>query len=426
MKKKPGDQSKEMGGRKQPRRRGRLDRQALIKIGGWGLIAIFLLIIVMMVASQFYPNVKQLAIPRRLVARVVAPLQKAFAAATDGVVRYLGKLKLRSNIEYEYEQLLSKYDELVDRTMLLEETERKLQHYADLDDERTRNMRLDGIKANVIGWDPSNYTYTMQLNVGKRHGVADNMAVGVPGALIGLTYNTTEDRCNVLAIVDSGCNVAALIESSRDKGTVRGTLAIDGTYACRMYYLSYTTLPRPGDRVVTSGVGMNIPKGIPIGYVRESTRGLENNKQYIVIEPIADFNHIEYVLVYRYRPEVAESAPERDAGAETTFVPLPSIQPVPTFFGQAVPEETPPPPGTETAEPDELPVDNVVDQTTQPPDPDQADSITPAPEEEDGFVYIDAQQPNQTPMPDPTPEPTPSPEPTATFAIEEMTLEEDP
>ena len=41
----------EMGAGSSPGAEGRLDRQAPIKIGGWGLIAIFLLIIVMMVAS---------------------------------------------------------------------------------------------------------------------------------------------------------------------------------------------------------------------------------------------------------------------------------------------------------------------------------------------------------------------------------------
>ena len=51
-----------------------------------------------------------------------------------------------------------------------------------------------------------------------------------------------------------------------------------------MYYLTqYSSLP-PCDRIITSGVGA-LSKGIPIGYVRESTRGLEDSKQYIVWNP---------------------------------------------------------------------------------------------------------------------------------------------
>ena len=65
-------------------------------------------------------------------------------------------------------------------------------------------------------------------------------------------------------------------------------------------------LPRPGDLVVTSGVGLSFPKGIPIGIVRESTRGMDANKQYIILEPRVDFQHLEYVIVLRYKPQAAE------------------------------------------------------------------------------------------------------------------------
>ncbi len=388
----------------------------LIRIG---IMILLSLIILSMVAAQFFPEIAVLEAPRRFVARTITPIQRTFATATEGIVSYLRKLKLRSNLEYEYERLLMMYNEKVDESMLLEEYRSRLQNYADLEDERSRNLNLDGIKANVIGWDTSNYTYTLTLDVGTRQGVQDNMAVAVPGALIGITYNTTASTCNVIGIVDANCNVSALIESSRDQGTLSGTLSIDGKYACRMYYLTYSTLPRPGDRVVTSGIGMAIPKGIPIGHVRESTRGLENNKQYIVVEPIADFEHIEYVLVYRYRPTPGEVDESRRDDIAPTFVPLPSANPVPTFIGQPEPEFTGMPgeittEGTETPTPSPTP-------SAEPED----ENKTPEPTEE-GFVYVDAVPADATETPEPTPEPSATPEPTATFSVDDMTVEQDP
>ena len=128
------------------------------------------------------------------------------------------------------------------------------------------------------------------------------MAVTLSGALIGYTETVTDTQSTVRTIIDSEASIAALIQSSRDQGTIRGTLGIDGTPMCRMYYLPDDHLPRPGDVVVTSGVSMSFPKGIPIGTVRESTRGMDANKQYIIVEPTADFQHIEYVNVMRYKP----------------------------------------------------------------------------------------------------------------------------
>ena len=132
------------------------------------------------------------------------------------------------------------------------------------------------------------------------------MAVTMDGAMVGYTYNVTPTKSTVRTIIDSEASIAALIQSSRDQGTVRGTLGVDGTPLCRMYYLPEDNLPRPGDVVVTSGVGdlndgRSFPKGIPIGTVRESTRGMESNKQFVVVEPQADFQHIEYVIVLRYQ-----------------------------------------------------------------------------------------------------------------------------
>lgn len=88
------------------------------------------------------------------------------------------------------------------------------------------------------------------------------MAVTISGALVGYTENVQEDEATVRTVIDSNFSIAALIQSSRDQGTIRGTLGVDGTPMCRMYYLPDDNLPRPGDLVVTSGVGLSFPKGI--------------------------------------------------------------------------------------------------------------------------------------------------------------------
>ena len=179
------------------------------------------------------------------------------------------------------------------------------------------------------------------------------VAVTMDGAMVGYTYNVTPTKSTVRTIIDSEASIAALIQSSRDQGTVRGTLGVDGTPLCRMYYLPEDNLPRPGDVVVTSGVGdlndgRSFPKGIPIGTVRESTRGMESNKQFVVVEPQADFQHIEYVIVLRYQP-AAQAVEERASTDEgISFTPLDSPVPVPTVqigsdFYQLAPTPTPSP-----------------------------------------------------------------------------------
>ncbi len=401
------------GNKRERPAQGATERQrAFTRLLGIAVAILLLAVIGVMVLSQFF-DTPILRAPRAMVARVVTPVQNAFASGTDFIVDYLRMLKLRSNWEYEYNLLRDKVDELTDQAMLVKALQQQLQAYEDLDDELSRNIGLNGLKANIIGRDTSNYTYTLTLDVGSRQGVEDNMAVVVPGALVGITYDTKLDSTLVKGIIDTDCSIPAVIESNRDPGTVSGTLAIDGQKNCRMYYLSYTTLPRPGDLVVTSGTGVRLPKGIPIGRVRESTRGLEDSKQFIVLEPIADFDHLEYVIIYRYRPTY--SAPERQAlPATPTFVPLASIRPVPTLIGQPEPVGSPKPGQTPSPTPN--------------PSESPAPPLTPGPEEtplsEDGVIYNAPVLTDATPTVEPSPPPV-TPVPSPTFSPEELTVEED-
>ncbi len=393
-------------------------QRGIAKLLGYGTVVLLLVIIVVTIASQFF-DTPLLAAPRRFVARVISPAQNVFSKGTDVVVDYLRTLKRRSNLEAEYKALLEQVDDLKDQAMQASELQRQLLEMADLNDELSRNFNLNGIQATVIGRDTSNYTYTLTIDVGSRQGVENNMVVCIRGALVGITYDVTENRSLVKGIIDRECEVAGLIESNRDQGTVSGTLSIDGKNNCRMYYLTFSTLPRPGDLVVTSGIGTRLPKGIPIGTVRESTRGLEDNKQFIVIEPIADFDHIEYVIVYRYRPNY----PQQDTRprAETSFIPLPSLKPVPTFIGQPAPAETPGASVSPGVEETQTPVPS----PSFTPGPEE----TPAPETQvqapDDFIYNAPAIIDATATPDLFPEYTPTPEPTATFSPQEMTVEED-
>ncbi len=290
------------------------------------------------------------AAPENAVSGVVTPVQSVFSGLVDGVVDYLYKLKLRSRLELEYNNLKQENEQLIYDAMLAEELQHKLSVYENLYDEISVNESMNPLVATVIGRESGNYFSVFTINKGSNHGVQDYMAVTMDGALVGYTYNVSANKSTVRTIIDSEASIAGLISSSRDQGTVRGTLGVDGTALCRMYYLPEDNLPRPGDLVVTSGVGMSFPKGIPIGTVKESTRGMESNKQFVVVSPQADFQHIEYVIVLRYQPE-AEDVEERSSSNDSlTITPLDTAAPVPTiqigsdFYQLApTPEPTPEP-----------------------------------------------------------------------------------
>jgi len=387
-----------------------------------GLVTLVLLLTVgAYIFHRIVPTAPLLGLPENVVGNVVTPVQNFFSGLTETFTGYFRSLKLRANLENEYNALRAENEQLVYKAMLADELQNTLSQYEDLSDEIAANANMKPIVCTVIGKSDSNYFSTLTINKGTEDGVEDYMAVTISGALVGYTENTQAHKATVRTVIDSDASIAALIQSSRDQGTVRGTLGVDGTPLCRMYYLPDDNLPRPGDLVVTSGVGLSFPKGIPIGVVRESTRGMDANKQYIVLEPQVDFQHLEYVIVLRYKP-LAEAVSGRENGrTDVEIVPLESARPSPVvpeiasslFESQntAVPDsdatETPSPEPTETPNPTPTP------RPTPSPTPDE----TPL---EYNVIVLHGE-------PTPTPTPTPAPTSTPYFTPDpaDMTFEED-
>ena len=317
-----------------------------------------------------------LSVPEDAVATVITPIQTGFSTVVESVVNYLYKLKLRANLELAYNELKDENEQLVYQAMLANELQYKLSVYENLYDEISVNESMNPLVATVIDHDSGNYFSVFTINKGSNDGVADFMAVTMDGALVGYTYNVSSNKSSVRTIIDTDASIAGLIQSTRDQGTVRGTLGVDGSAMCRMYYLPDDHLPRPGDTVVTSGVGMSFPKGIPIGTVRESTRGMESNKSYIVVEPSADFEHIEYVIVLRYQPDAEAVESRTSSSSSLTYTPLDTAVPVPTIqigsdFYQLAPTPEPSVAPSETITDGALPTDSTT------PDPNAEPTPTP-------------------------------------------------
>lgn len=385
------------------------------------IVVVLLGVIGCMIASQFFPEISVLDLPRRVVANVMRPVEEAFSSGTGWFFDYVKRLKLRSNIEYEYEKLYEQYDDMLSQVMRVNELENQLNEYQDLMDEMQTHSQFDGVPARVIASDSTNYFSTFTINVGTKQGIQNYMAVVKSGGLVGYTYDVTETTAKVQSIISSDTSISALIESTRYQGTVKGTLGVNGEAMCRMYYLSDNHLPRQGDTVVTSGVGMEFPKGIPIGVVRESTRGMEEGKSYVVIEPIVDFERIEHVIVYRYTPSYAEQAEQRDGSDGLISSSLPTARPVPTFtldgIGDFNISDTPTPNPNQDAQQTPTP-----DETPAPGETTLQPGQTQTPRPTGNLSYQDVPG---TPTPDPTPTPEPTPSPTPTFSLSDMTQEAD-
>ena len=124
--------------------------------------------------------------------------------------------------------------------------------------------------ANVIMRDPANWWRTAQIDLGSRDGLTNNLPVITTAGLVGRVSSVSLTRSQIILIGDPNCRVSATVENAaRDMGVVLASGPLD-TSLVQLTYLSSSANLKPGQSVVTSGLGGVFPKGIPIGQIVDS------------------------------------------------------------------------------------------------------------------------------------------------------------
>ncbi|MGB7748208.1 MAG: rod shape-determining protein MreC [Verrucomicrobiia bacterium] len=124
--------------------------------------------------------------------------------------------------------------------------------------------------ANVIMRDPANWWRTVQIDLGSRDGIQTNLPVLTAEGLVGRVSAVGYTRSQVVLIGDPNCRVSALVENpAHDMGIVSAGGLLD-TSLVDLTYLSGNASLKPGQNVITSGLGGVFPRGILIGQVVDS------------------------------------------------------------------------------------------------------------------------------------------------------------
>jgi len=152
------------------------------------------------------------------------------------------------------------------------------------------------VSAHVVGRSLDRLGGSLALDKGAAEGVEANRAILTPDGLVGRVERTSRHAARVLTLLHRDCAVAARIDRSRVDGVVRWEFGDRPTLD--LLYVSSQEDVKPGDLVLTSGLGGIFPAGVRIGTVARV--GLEPNglTKEIVVEPAVDFRKIEEVMIY--------------------------------------------------------------------------------------------------------------------------------
>ncbi len=124
--------------------------------------------------------------------------------------------------------------------------------------------------ANVVMRDPANWWRTLQIDLGSRDGVRENLPVLTPDGLVGRVSSVGLTRSQVVLLGDPNCRVSARVENqAHDMGVISASGPLDNSLV-ELTYLSGSANVKSGENVVTSGQGGIFPPGIPIGQIVDS------------------------------------------------------------------------------------------------------------------------------------------------------------
>jgi len=227
-----------------------------------------------------------------LLLEVMHPFQLGATALSQRAERlwdgYLALWSLRQE-NVELRRRLETLQGVSQRAVELDLANRRLGKLLALRDE----LGVAAVAARVVGRSPTAWVHTVVLDKGERHGVSKGMAVLTPEGVVGQVVSVSAHAARVLLISDPNSGVDALVQRTRARGIVAGT--IEG--GCLLKYIQRGDDVAAGDTVITSGLDGIFPKGQLIGTVARV--GKKDSRIFQDVEVIlsAELAKVEEVLV---------------------------------------------------------------------------------------------------------------------------------
>lgn len=236
------------------------------------------------------------------VREAVAPLQSGVTRVWRGVRESVSNIRGLGGLVRENQRMSAEMARLTNQLNEFKALEKENAALRQLIGFHQRAPR-DLIAAEVIARDPDGWWQSLRLNTGSDAGVAPDMAVVSPDGLVGKTVETSRNTSDVLLVSDPSCRISAQVLRTGSFGVVSGGGSTwKGQVICRMDFINKNAPIKPGDEVVTSGLGGIFPKGLLIGYVDSVEEDRSGLYQHAEILSRADLGSLQYVFVVNDAP----------------------------------------------------------------------------------------------------------------------------
>lgn len=265
------------------------------------IIIIIIIVIILAIFSFTLKEDRQLNKFESLIKDTVTSIEKVISYPFNWLFNKIDDYKELVNIREKYQELLPEVGRI--DSLTAENIELRKQIEA-MKEELNINYTINDyefLNATVISRNVTYWYNTITIDKGSYNGVEVGMSVVNSDGLIGKVVSTTTFTSDVKLLTTSDTNnkISIAIISGNNKlyGLIKdynyntNSLEVEG--------ISNTETVSIGDYVYTSGLGGVFPSGILIGKVSKITTDEYDLAKIINVDPIADFNNINYVAILK-------------------------------------------------------------------------------------------------------------------------------
>jgi rod shape-determining protein MreC len=229
-----------------------------------------------------------------LTGRIFSPIDGVVHALISPIADFVANAGDYGSIKKENSDLRAQNERLTSEVTQLREGQAQAQQASDLNQSTQLFPNEDFTSAGVIARDPSNVHDAVLIDKGTDAGLRNGMIViGKGGALIGTIQRATATSAWVRLITDPSSDVNAEVQETRATAIISGALG----HKLQLQFVDAGTDVKPGDTVVTSGLGGNYRKGLLIGRVSKVEGGPLDLFKTIQVEPAVRPGTLETVLI---------------------------------------------------------------------------------------------------------------------------------
>ncbi len=258
---------------------------------------------------------------RDLATAVLRPLQDGVGTLLSPFSAAGGAISDLFGVRSENQALRARVEALEERRRVIDDLERENAELRGLLDMADRT-ELETVAARVVALSPSNFEWTITIDVGSDDGLARGMPVVDGDGLIGRVIQVTPTASRVLLTIDPSFSAAARTGSTGEVGVIDGR----GGDPMVLRLLDPEAEIEEGEAVVTSSYrGGVFPPGIPLGTVSSIEEGATPLTREVLVNPYVDFTRLHHVVVV-FSTGIDEIPPfEGSEGLDFTRPPVPPL-----------------------------------------------------------------------------------------------------